>query len=324
MKLRRTLVAAAATTAIVPATLLTATAAQADGGSSASPSPSASPSASASSPAVGTGATPSASAPPSSSASASATGSGSPSASPTPSTPPCSPGHAANSVLDLSVKGLPARIAAGSGRHTFTLHVSNPTSTSIGEVNAAVSVNNSSDSENAKDWLRTYTVLEYWDADSNKWLSLKDEVGSDGAAQYGDTGLIFGYTTLKAHEYADVKFRMEIDAKAPTGHGYAIGGATYVDTKKNCYHGSNVEYGFVVLAPGEKGGGSAEGHETTAPTAAGPQGGTSNIPVTGSLAETGSSPALPVIAAVGGSAVVVGTGTVITMRRRRSGSTPAA
>jgi hypothetical protein len=223
-------------------------------------------------------------------------------------------------VLDLSVKGLPGRIAAGSGRHTFTLHVANPTGTSIGEVDAAVSVDNGSDSEIAEEWLKTYADLEYWDSDSDKWLSLTDEVGSDGAAQYGNTGLIFGHTTLKAHEYADVKFRLEIGAKAPAGDSYAIGSATYVDTEKNCYHGSTAEYNFVVLAPGEKGGGSAKGHKTTTPTAVRPQGGGSNSPVTGSLAETGWSLALPVIAAVGGLAVVVGAGTVTMVRRRRSGS----
>ncbi|MEI5102115.1 LAETG motif-containing sortase-dependent surface protein [Streptomyces sp. PmtG] len=42
----------------------------------------------------------------------------------------------------------------------------------------------------------------------------------------------------------------------------------------------------------------------------------SDIPPTGSLAETGSSSALPAIGLVGGAAVVVGAGAVFVVRRR--------
>ncbi|MFE0512487.1 LAETG motif-containing sortase-dependent surface protein, partial [Streptomyces sp. NPDC058964] len=49
-----------------------------------------------------------------------------------------------------------------------------------------------------------------------------------------------------------------------------------------------------------------------------PQGNVSELP-TGSLAETGSSSALPMIGLVGGLAVVAGAGAVFAVRRRRAG-----
>lgn len=52
-----------------------------------------------------------------------------------------------------------------------------------------------------------------------------------------------------------------------------------------------------------------------------PQGGSEQLPVTGSLAHTGSSSALPVIGLVGGAAVV---GAMFVVRRRKGvGANPA-
>ncbi|MGW1029301.1 LAETG motif-containing sortase-dependent surface protein [Streptomyces sp. NPDC002577] len=306
MKLRRTLSAAAATAALVPAAVLTATAARADGGSSASPS------ASASSPAASASAAPSSSAIPSSPAATSAPSS--PSASPTASPTPCHNGP--SSKVHFKIEGLPSKIAAGSGWHTFTMNVANTSSTPVGAVEASVSVNNGNASENADLWAHAY--LEYWDAGSSKWLTLKDE----GKNQDRDTGIIFGYTNLDANESADLKFRLEIDADATPGDSYATGGGTYVEPEKNCTDGTTTEVHFDVLAPGEQGGGSGTGSAEPTPSASTSQGGTSSPSATGNLAETGSSSALPAIAAVGGLAVVAGAGAVFMMRRRRNGSAP--
>ncbi len=55
-----------------------------------------------------------------------------------------------------------------------------------------------------------------------------------------------------------------------------------------------------------------------------PQGGSEQLPVTGSLAHTGSSSALPAIGLIGGAAVVAGAGAMFVVRRRKGAGTNAA
>lgn len=298
MNLRRTLSAAATATAIVPAVLLSATAvAHADpgpAGSTTAPSTSSTPSAPSTPPTADTS-TPSSSAPttsPSSSPTATPTDAGTP--------PPCSSGP--SSTIRVQLKGLPSSIVAGGGWSTFTLNVAGTTDKALGAVEASVTANNGEDSYNAD--LYKHAYLEYWDAGNGKWLSLKDE----GKDDIRETGLIYGHTTLKtAHASADLKFRIRVDAKATPGPSYAVGGGSYVDTTKNCTRGSTTDATFDVLAPGSKAGGSG----TPAPSTA-PDGGT--------LAETGSSSATPLIAGIGGAAVLVGAGAIGVVRLRRKGS----
>ncbi|MFJ9585516.1 LAETG motif-containing sortase-dependent surface protein [Streptomyces acidicola] len=332
MKLRRTLSATAAISAI-GAALLTTTAAHADGGSPASPSASTSPSESAS-PTAST--SPSVEASPSASTTASNPSSAAPTASPTP----CRNGPF--SMIKLSLKGLPGRIAAGGGWHTFTLNVANTTSTPLGEVQGSVSVDNGQASENADLW--KYAYLERWDADSGTWQGLSEEDKN----QYRETGLIIGYTNLDADESADLRFRLRLDAKATLGSGYADGGGTYVDPEEHCTDGTTTSFNFDVVAPDEEGdgeeGGGEEGDgeegdgsptasatpaptastsQSATPTADASQSATSDPSVNGDLAATGSSSALPVIGAIGGLAVVAGTGAMIVVRRRRNGDAQA-
>ncbi|WP_055493384.1 LPXTG cell wall anchor domain-containing protein [Streptomyces sp. TP-A0356] len=334
MKLRRALAVAAATAAIAPLALVSATAAFA-----ADPSPSVSASESAGSPsptgtAPGAGASttpadggssasassaPASSAPagkPSGSASASATPTATarPTAAPTPCTAnEVDPG----SQLTISVSGLPGKIVAGSGWHSFTLTAANHSDQSLGQVQWLALVDNDSMSDNEKDWLGTYAVLEYLNPKTKAWESLADEVGN---------GVYFGETPLGPKETVDIKLRVDITAKAPAGDGYTVGLGGYVDQEKNCVHSAFDYYTFTVLRPG-----STNDHPGNAKPGKGekpaggkkPQGGAAEIPATGSLASTGSSSALPVIALVGGVAVVAGGGVVFALRRRKSGGQAA-
>ncbi|MFI1732072.1 LAETG motif-containing sortase-dependent surface protein [Streptomyces acidicola] len=235
-------------------------------------------------------------------------------------------------MIKLSLKGLPGKIAAGGGWHTFTLNVANTTSTPLGEVQGSVSVDNGQASENADLW--KYAYLERWDTDSGTWQGLSEEDKN----QYRETGLIFGYTNLDARESADLKFRLRLDAKATLGSAYADGGGTYVDPEKHCTDGTTTSFNFDVVAPGGEGDGGEGGGSPTAsatpaptastsqsatPTADASQSATSDPSVNGDLAATGSSSALPVIGAIGGLAVVTGAGAVIVVRRRRNGDAQA-
>ncbi|WP_228023441.1 LAETG motif-containing sortase-dependent surface protein [Streptomyces acidicola] len=235
-------------------------------------------------------------------------------------------------MIKLSLKGLPGKIAAGGGWHTFTLNVANTTSTPLGEVQGSVSVDNGQASENADLW--KYAYLERWDAGSGTWEGLSEEDKN----QYRETGLIIDYTNLDARESADLKFRLRLDAKATLGSAYADGGGTYVDPEKHCTDGTTTSANFDVVASGgegdgEEGGGSptasatpaptASASQTATPTADASQSATSGPSVNGDLAATGSSSALPVIGAIGGLAVVAGAGAVIAVRRRRNGDAQA-
>ncbi|WP_238431716.1 hypothetical protein [Streptomyces cavernae] len=218
------------------------------------------------------------------------------------------------SQLSLDVSGLPGKIVAGSGWHTFTLTAANHSEQAIGTVQWLAAVDNDSMSDDENDWLSTYTQLEFLNPETKEWESLADELGN---------GLYFGETELKAKETVAIKLRLNISAKAPVGDGWAIGLGGYVDAEKNCIHSAYAEYDFTVLKPGSsnENPGEAKPGKGDKPPAGGkePQGGAKAIPPTGSLATTGSSSMLPTVGLIGGVAVVVGAGAIYTVRRRTKG-----
>jgi LPXTG-motif cell wall-anchored protein len=178
-------------------------------------------------------------------------------------------------------------------------------------------VDNDSASENEKDWLSTYALLEYFNPDTKRWESLADEIGN---------GVYFGETPLGPKQTVDIKLRVNITAKAPAGAGYTVGLGGYVDQEKNCEHSAFGYYEFTVLKPGSTNDNPGKAKPGKGQKPAGgkkPQGGATEIPATGSLASTGSSSALPTIALVGGVAVVAGGGVVFAVRRRKTGGQAA-
>ncbi|WP_026252035.1 LAETG motif-containing sortase-dependent surface protein [Streptomyces sp. PsTaAH-124] len=349
MKLRRALALAATTAAIAPLALLSAPTASAEEptGTPSSSTSSASASASESAPTGGTTETtpssggtettpstgasdttspsgsasssPSASA--SSSASSSASASASTSASPSkPAEPsaeptPCTDDDVdADSQLTIAVSGLPGKIVAGSGWHPFKLTASNHSDRPLGQVQWLALVDNESMSENEKDWLSTYALLEYLNPATGKWESLADQV---------DNGIYFGETPLGPKQTVDISLRVNITAKAPAGDGYTVGLGGYVDQDKNCVHNAFDYYAFTVLKPGSPNGDPGDARPGNGDKPAGgkrPQGGAEVIPATGTLAETGSSSMVPVLGLVGGVAVVAGAGVVFAVRRRKGGA----
>lgn len=331
MKLRRAMTAAGAAAVVAPFALLATPAAFAADGQSPSPSVSASASDSASAPASAS-ASSSASASASASADANRYGAASSSASasvsastsaqpgtsaePTALPTPCTTADVdPGSQLTISVSGLPGKIVAGSGWHTFKLTAANHSDQSLGQVQWLALVDNDSMSDDEKTWLSTYALLEYFNPKTKAWESLADEVGD---------GLYFGETPLGARQTVDIQLRVDITAKAPAGDGYTVGLGGYVDQEKNCVHSAFDYYTFTVLKPGSSNdnpGKAKPGKGKDKPVGGKqPQGGAQEILPTGSLASTGSSSALPVIALVGGVAVVAGAGTVFMVRRRKSDS----
>ncbi|NEA78122.1 LPXTG cell wall anchor domain-containing protein [Actinospica acidiphila] len=356
MKLRRALAAAAATAAIVPAALLAAPAAHAtDPTSTASATgstetdataPTATPAQTESTESgsggqdeqpeqdtddsgngdesgtgeEGNGTDDSASSSPSSSPSPSASTSTSPSPSPSTSSPAeedpelCVDENGESTAglsddLRSGLSGLPETIVAGSGWTTFSFDVTNRGDEEIENIKPLIGVA-AIGWEDVRDYSGQITVQVY-DKAAGKWNTLA------GAAGEGAT---FAAFSLGAGQSASYQLRLSVSGKVPDALGLTGGFAEYSDTE-GCWVADDPNgwiYFFDILAAGSDAGD---------PDDAKPQTGgvkeldkVSEVKVTGSLAETGSNSALPVIGLVGGVAVVAGAGALFVVRRRKAGA----
>lgn len=333
MKFRRALMAVATTAAVAPAALSVATVAYADDGSaSAPPTASASPSATAS-------ATASASASATASASASASASvgasapvASPSAVPS-STPSVEPTDLAfceaqnpnyKATLRIALSGLPGKIVRGSGWHPFKMTVTNPSKNAIKDITLAAGVG---PLESDNPFTLKQAVLQAYDPDAKQWFNVTD----DGKYALGS----LGPGDLPGKTSVDLSFRLDVTAKAPVGKALTIGLGVYPDTQNNCEATGSAVYKVDIVKPGTKTTGSKPvpqtGGQAPLPSKAPAKSGTSHVvPVSdttaageGSLAHTGASSALPLIAGIGGATVVVGAGAMLVVRRRKSGGAAA-
>ncbi|MFF9156220.1 LAETG motif-containing sortase-dependent surface protein [Streptomyces sp. NPDC014846] len=348
MKLRRSLALAAATAALAPAVLLTASAAHAADDDTASPTVSetapteeqSTPAAEDTTPAAedttaaGEETTPAAEDTPptadedlpaaaqsSSSASAPASASASASVSATPSASAsggpfeCSEGEDKVQIdkdLHTGLSGLPSKIVAGSGFHAFQLNVNNTGGRTYQRVDLGVFAAQMNEQDYFID--TSHLSLQYKDPSSGKWVGISLDENDEGAGY-------LGYTDVKAHESFSIDMRLAVDAKAPAGLGYAISIGMYADDEGNCvFSGDDSFYEFDILkagaTPGDPGDAKPQGGKKPLPKHQ-PSGNT-KIEPQGHLAETGSSSVLPVIALAGGAAVVVGGGAVFAVRRRKN------
>ncbi|MBK3647620.1 MULTISPECIES: LAETG motif-containing sortase-dependent surface protein [Streptomyces] len=337
MKLRRAMGVAAATAVLAPLALLSAPVAFAEDGdtttTSATPTDTASDTTSAT-PTDTTSATPSDTGLPSDSASAtdstspsaseSASTSAEPSVSAEPSDEPTDPDvpfcedvdkNYEGAKVSADIKGLPGKIVAGDGFHSFELTVTNDAKTTVEGVAFYAEVENYELDESK--FLSPYVDLEFKNPETGSW----DRIGSDEWA--GD--YFFYVDKLKAGQSQSVDLRVSIDAKAPAGDAYSFGSGAYLDNieGQDCIAEGWAQYDFEVLKAGsanpDPGTATPGGNGSKGGSVKKPQGEISDLP-TGNLAETGSSSALPVIGLVGGVAVVAGAGAVFAVRRRRAGA----
>lgn len=137
-------------------------------------------------------------------------------------------------------------------------------------------------------------------------------------------------TAMKPGARTDVKLRMTLEAKAPATKAFALFAGDASDAYNPCVLGPMKRYDFAVLPAGSKSGtigdakpGKVADRDRPAPKprAAAPQDThaepASALAADSSLAETGSSPAVPQLGLAGGAAVLLGTGAVVAVRRHR-------
>ncbi|WP_234342302.1 LAETG motif-containing sortase-dependent surface protein [Streptomyces leeuwenhoekii] len=327
--------AAAATAVIAPVALLAAPAAYADEGpSDASPSATASesptptgepstspaPSGSAGDSTSTPSQTPSSPAPSTSASETTPAPSGSATATtPAPTTsapeetetPEPEPSICEDSKVDVDIKGLPGKIAAGSGWHKFSLNVANNSDSTLENLDYFAGA--SPDAAGDELFSSKQVQLQAWDPEAEVWQDL-----NEGGYAVG----YVGYTPeLEAGYEVEIPLRVNVTSKAPVGAGFSLGATIYGDSDGACTGFGDVSYRFQIVAAGTdtegtkptEGGKAPVADTKTKPAATTPR-------VTGTLAETGSSSALPMIGLVGGIAVVAGAGAVFAVRRRKAGA----
>ncbi|MFD5423982.1 LAETG motif-containing sortase-dependent surface protein [Streptomyces sp. NPDC127084] len=219
-------------------------------------------------------------------------------------------------TVDVSLSGFPNKIVAGSGWKQFKLNVKNTGETDIEQLEAFTFATYEDEyaSEHNK-LIEKYAHFEMKDPESGKWT--RDFVGSNN-------GIFIGTFALDAGKSVAIDLRVKIDKGAPTGDAVSIVAGGDIDDENAGECAFDVEeYMLQVIAAG----GDAGDVDDAKPTGdkpksdVKPQGESKAIPVTGNLAETGSSSALPILGTVGGIAIVAGAGVVFAMKRRKGEAT---
>ncbi|MGX4690320.1 LPXTG cell wall anchor domain-containing protein [Streptomyces sp. JNUCC 63] len=219
------------------------------------------------------------------------------------------PSFCEDTKVDVSIKGLPGKIAAGSGWHKFTLNVANNSGSTLNDLDYFAGA---SPDKNGEDMFKTRQVhLQAWNPVNKVW----EDLDSGGYA----VGYV-GYTDeLKPDYEVDIPLRINVKANAPVGAGFSLGATIYGDGDGECVGVGSVSYKFQIVSSGTDTGGTKPQEGGKAPiTDTKPAGSTPKVE--GSLAETGSSSALPMIGLIGGAAVVAGAGSIVLVRRRKAGA----
>ncbi|KAF3469748.1 LPXTG cell wall anchor domain-containing protein [Streptomyces sp. Tu 3180] len=211
--------------------------------------------------------------------------------------------------VDVGITGLPGKISAGSGWHKFSLNVVNNSDSTLQDLDFFAGA--SSDADGTDLFTSKQVRLQAWDPDSESWVDLDE--GGYAVGYVGSTDeLEPGYEVA-------IPLRVNVKASAPVGAGFSLGATIYGDADGECTGFGDVSYRFQIVAAGTDTDGTEPQEGGKAPvTDKEPSADTPKV--TGSLAETGSSSALPMIGLVGGAAVVAGAGAVFVVRRRKAGA----
>jgi LPXTG-motif cell wall-anchored protein len=215
--------------------------------------------------------------------------------------------------LLTALTGLPSKVVAGSGFHTFQLDISNTSDTDYRRVDFGIFA--AQLDERTWDIVTGHLTLQYQDPASGAWKNISLDENDEGAGYVG-------YSVVKANTSYSVNLRLSVDAAAPAGLGFAVSVGMYANDAGACvFAGDDSFYEFEVLkasaTPGKVPGAKPQGGAQKPAPSIKPAGDT-EIALEGTLAKTGSSSALPTIAVIGGVAMAVGLGAVFAVRRRHT------
>ncbi|GAA2585886.1 LAETG motif-containing sortase-dependent surface protein [Streptomyces violaceus] len=210
--------------------------------------------------------------------------------------------------VDVSISGLPGKIAAGSGWHKFSLNVLNNSDSTLNDLDFFAGA---SPDKNGEELFTSKQVqLQAWDPQDKIWVDLNEGGFAVGYIGYTDE--------LKPDYQVAIPLRLNVKPSAPVGAGFSLGATIYGDNDAECTGFGQISYKFQIVSAGTDTDGTKPQEGGKAPVTDKKPAGTTPE-VTGSLAETGSSSALPMISLVGGAAVVAGAGAIFVVRRRKAG-----
>ncbi|MFJ7191755.1 LPXTG cell wall anchor domain-containing protein [Streptomyces bacillaris] len=215
--------------------------------------------------------------------------------------------------LTTTVTGFPDTVTAGTVT-TFSVRVANDTGKDLDRVLTYAGVH-ASDKDGVKD-IAKYLKLKWSTAASPKWQNVDGDLYIDAIG------------ALKQGKQADIKLRLDVDAKAPAGQGLTFIAGDYFNEDGSCGLTPDAAVNeFDIKAAAAKPVTKPSPKPSTAAPAGGsgvtPQGSGSSVPVNttnGTLAATGSSDATAQLALAAGAAVVLGAGAVFITRRRKAGA----
>ncbi|WP_457471201.1 LAETG motif-containing sortase-dependent surface protein [Streptomyces sp. TE4109] len=210
--------------------------------------------------------------------------------------------------LTTVVTGLPSTVVAGT-KVDFKLRVTNGTDKTMDKVLpfAYVHATDRSGLKSTDDLVH----LQWSSASSSKWKTVDNKHYMDAISP------------LKAGAHADIKMRLKVDASAPAGNGVTFVAGDYFNDNGTCGGNPDLEgYEFLIAAAGSKPGKVDDAKpSTTKPNTSDVKTQSSaSRPVSGSLAATGSSSAMPQLALASGAAMAIGGGAVFLVRRRKAGT----
>ncbi len=211
-------------------------------------------------------------------------------------------------ALHSGLSGLPESIVAGSGWTNFSFNVSNSGDQDIKNIKPLIGV--AAMGWDEKDYSGQITV-QVFNKEAGAWQTLADAAGE---------GATFTAFSLDAGQSTSFKLRLSVSGKVPDSIGITGGFAQYSDAD-GCWLADDPNgwvYFFDILAAGSDPGKPGDAKPQTGGTK--PIEDVNEVDVDGELAHTGSDSNLPVIATVGGVAIVAGAGVMFAMKRRRNGA----
>lgn len=225
----------------------------------------------------------------------------------------CEEGDEGSVFLDENLRsglsGLPETIVAGSGWTNFSFNVSNSGDEDIKNIKPMIGVA-AFGWEDEEDYSGQITV-QVLDKASGSWRTLADAAGE---------GATFTSFALDAGQSTSFKLRLKVSGKVPDSLGLTGGFAQYSDAD-GCWLADDPNgwvYFFDILAAGSDAGNPPDAKPQTGGQE--PIKDVKEVEVTGELASTGSDSNLPVIATIGGVAIVAGAGVMFAMKRRKVGA----
>ena len=220
------------------------------------------------------------------------------------------PSACKDSKVDVTITGLPGKIAAGSGWHKFSLNVANNSDSTLNDLDFFAGASPDKDGEEL--FKSKQVQLQAYNPEDKTW----EDLNAGGYA----VGYV-GYTDELEPDYeVNIPMRINVKSNAPVGAGFSLGASIYGDADAECTGFGQISYKFQIVAAGTDTDGTKPQEGGKVPVTNEKPNKNETAQVTGSLAETGSSSALPMIGLAGGVALVAGAGAVFIVRRRKTGA----